>query len=599
METDAIKLLMLEDNADDALLIQATLKRAGTLFDIRLVSDKAGFIQALDSFCPAIILSDHQLLQFDSIEALQISKDKCPHVPFILVTGTVSEEFAVNIIKSGADDYILKDRLSRLAGAIDAALKQRLSEKEKNIAEKKLIESEEHYRTIMERVTDAFVAIDNNWCYSYINKTAGKLLQKNQKELLGKNIWTEFPESRNNPIYTACTKAMQYQQYVYLEEYYEPFDKWYENHIYPSREGLSIFFKDITEYKKAEQQKEFDSNNLKALINNTDDLMWSVDTDFNLITSNEAFNKVVELMSGHKIEKGTSLLGNDFTEEQITRFRKYYKRAFNGESFTEVLHNEGPIDFWSEISFYPIQKGDEVIGTACFSRDITERKKTEENLKLLEQEMLEQKFQEQKKTARAIIKALEKERNHIGQELHDNINQILIGSKLYLSSAIKKNKALTELIKYPIELIDSSIEEIRLLCSNMVTPVKNINLRDIVHGLIASLQHNTMIKTEFNYSVNTHLLSDELKLNIYRILQEQVNNILKHAEAKSVMISIVQESVSINIIIQDDGKGFDTEKKRAGIGISNIITRIGIFDGEIDIKSSPGNGCTIEIRIPY
>src|SRR5258705_13905838 len=120
-----MKLLILEDNRDDAALIQATLRRAGPHFDTKVVSTRNDFIDALDSFVPEFVLSDHQLPQFSSSQALEITREKLPHFPFILVTGTVSEEFPASIIKLGSDDYILKNRLTRLPASIDAALRQR------------------------------------------------------------------------------------------------------------------------------------------------------------------------------------------------------------------------------------------------------------------------------------------------------------------------------------------------------------------------------------------------------------------------------------------------------------------------------------------
>src|SRR5664279_1609874 len=127
---DDMKLLILEDNADDAALMQVTLKRAGLHFKAKVVSSKKDFTVALDSFAPDVILSDHKLPGFYSNQALKLVREKLPYVPFILVTGTVSEEFAANIIKEGADDYILKDRMARLPAAIEAALNQRKADKE-------------------------------------------------------------------------------------------------------------------------------------------------------------------------------------------------------------------------------------------------------------------------------------------------------------------------------------------------------------------------------------------------------------------------------------------------------------------------------------
>jgi PAS domain S-box-containing protein len=134
--------------------------------------------------------------------------------------------------------------------------------------------------------------------------------------------------------------------------------------------------KDITERKKAEKQQEFDRNNLDALINNTNDHMWSVDRHLNLITFNQQFNRVAMQTSGRKIEKGTSVLALHFPAE----FEERYKRAFAGENFTEIDHIITAVERWIEISFYPIRERDEVVGTACYARDITEEKVAERQL---------------------------------------------------------------------------------------------------------------------------------------------------------------------------------------------------------------------------
>jgi PAS domain S-box-containing protein len=97
------------------------------------------------------------------------------------------------------------------------------------------------------------VALDKDWFFTYVNKEAGKIMHRKPEELIGKHIRTEFPGGTGQGFYYAYLKAMKEQQYIHIEEYYEPFHMWLENHIYPSPDGLSIFFKDITERKKAEK----------------------------------------------------------------------------------------------------------------------------------------------------------------------------------------------------------------------------------------------------------------------------------------------------------------------------------------------------------
>lgn len=107
---------------------------------------------------------------------------------------------------------------------------------------------------IFERITDGFVSLDRDWRYTYVNQKAAQIFGRQRADLIGKNIWTEFPEGTAQPFYKAYYKAVDEQAPIHLEEYYPPYDRWLENRIYPSKDGLSIFFQDITERKQAEEK---------------------------------------------------------------------------------------------------------------------------------------------------------------------------------------------------------------------------------------------------------------------------------------------------------------------------------------------------------
>jgi PAS domain S-box-containing protein len=136
------KILHLEDLSTDAELIERVLKKANLRYQIKLVDNKADFEAALDEYKPDIILSDHSLPGFDSLGALDILQERDLHIPFILITSAMSEEFAVQIMKRGANDYILKDRLNRLPNAISSALEKRRMEVEHQSFLDKLIVNE-------------------------------------------------------------------------------------------------------------------------------------------------------------------------------------------------------------------------------------------------------------------------------------------------------------------------------------------------------------------------------------------------------------------------------------------------------------------------
>lgn len=107
---------------------------------------------------------------------------------------------------------------------------------------------------VFERISDAFVALDRNFCYTYANKRAGEILNRDPKRMIGKHIWTEFPEGASMPFKQAYEKAMKEQKYVSLQEHFPVHNLWLETNIYPSPEGLSVFFRDITGRKKAEEK---------------------------------------------------------------------------------------------------------------------------------------------------------------------------------------------------------------------------------------------------------------------------------------------------------------------------------------------------------
>ena len=149
-----LKLLLLEDSPDDAILIQHILKRSGTQFSAKVASDEEEFLSALEGNDFDAVLADNALPQYSSLEALKLLKQKNPFVAFILVTGTVSEEFAVNILKLGADDYILKTNLVRLPSAISKAIENKMMQKEKQVAEKETKELNEQLRSLAAHLQD-------------------------------------------------------------------------------------------------------------------------------------------------------------------------------------------------------------------------------------------------------------------------------------------------------------------------------------------------------------------------------------------------------------------------------------------------------------
>jgi signal transduction histidine kinase len=157
-----LKILMLEDLQDDVGLIERTLNKQGISYQTKRVDSKEEFTEALTSFHPDVILSDHALPQFNSLEALNIVQKLALDVPFILVTGTVSEEFAVSCLKQGADDYVLKSNMVRLPSAIQNALKQRHHEHKRKKAERTLRKQNEELVKINKELDSFVYSVSHN-----------------------------------------------------------------------------------------------------------------------------------------------------------------------------------------------------------------------------------------------------------------------------------------------------------------------------------------------------------------------------------------------------------------------------------------------------
>ena len=355
-----------------------------------------------------------------------------------------------------------------------------------------------------------------------------------------------------------------------------------------------VIARDITKRKQVEHILQKSEANLHTIFDTTDTIYVLTDNDLHVLSFNPGASHFVEKELHRKIEV-SGYLPDYFPGENKAEYIQEMQSVLEGDRVSREVSYPQPSGAvnWYHVRMFPISKsGDDIYGLVMAISDITEKK-------FLEQKLVDQKVQEQKKITRAVLKAQEIERNKIGLELHDNVNQILSSIGLYLgmiaSDALKRG----DLIDKVKEFLDIAIAEIRIISREQVTPQRKFNLKELIEELIADLNEHTPTPTKFTCNVDRDLPIDEdLKLNIYRIVQEQINNILKYASAKEAAISIHVNSDGVVVSITDDGNGFDPLRKRKGIGISNMINRVESYDGEVKIETSPGKGCTIWISIP-
>jgi PAS domain S-box-containing protein len=546
--------------------------------------------EVLLSACSNTLLNSDNILNIDSP---WISKNS-----ILLEAEIMSEEFRLKLSVPEKSNFILNNEVETNAAGIKSALIQRKAEKE-------LVD----YQYALDQAT--IVAItDRAGVILYVNDNFCKISKYDKSELIGsdyrkfntsnhpvsyiRNLWDTIS---NGKIWRGefCNKAKDESKY------------WVCTTIIPFLDGngkpyqyLAIH-NDISEGKKSAEnlrQTEIRLNETQSIAHISN---WVIDLKANIHTWSDELFRIFGVDKDRR--KPSIAYFQSFIHSEDRAIAKKimhtaFKTASNSSLSFRFINKDGGIRFgyaWWEFEFNETGTPRRLYGVM---QDITELTTSEANLKLLVGQIVEQKILGQKNIAKAILNAQENERNYLGEELHDNISQLLAGSKMFLGTAASKNETIKDIIKYPMELLDTSISEIRLLSSRLVSPQKSINLQQLISKLLSNINQNTSTKTSLSYIVSDGLISDDLKLNIYRIVQEQLHNISKYAEAENVCIIVKASRNSISITLTDDGKGFNLRKKRDGIGISNMKHRVASFNGKVVIKSSDGNGCKVRIKIP-
>lgn len=215
----------------------------------------------------------------------------------------------------------------------------------------------------------------------------------------------------------------------------------------------------------------------------------------------------------------------------------------------------------------------------------------------LENSLNAERSMRQKQVTDAMLTGQERERLELGEELHDNINQILASARLYIECSLQSKVPSKEVIEKGRILLDTAMTEIRKLSKSLLPPSLGDNtllqsLCNLTRDMAAG--NNISIHKDWEGFKETDL-SHKLKLTIFRIIQEQLNNVLKHARAKNVRISLWRNENELTLSVKDDGVGFDPAGRCNGVGLRNISSRAEVNNGTKMIISAPGAGCGLVV----
>jgi PAS domain S-box-containing protein len=343
----------------------------------------------------------------------------------------------------------------------------------------------------------------------------------------------------------------------------------------------------FTEYKER----------FKLIFNTSSDVLFDVDLIANEVTISDAYEKDFGYNTSGRMTPEENWISHIHPDDKQAVLYEYLRVLASDEiewkydyRFIRADNSVANISSFAIILRNSNGKAFRMIGSM---QDLSEQRVLEERLS---QEI---KLKE-KQIANAREEAKESERSDIGRELHDNVNQLLCVSGLYLDMAKRGGKDSEIYLSRSSEYTLTAIEEIRKLTSGLTTDIiKKLGLCEAIKKVTRDTMEVNKVKISNALdNLIENRVNETFKLNVFRIVQEQLNNILKHAKATEVTISLSQNKNSITLCISDNGIGFDTGKKRDGIGIANIMSRAEANHGVAEFVSQPGEGCILTVVFP-
>lgn len=567
---EKIKVLILEDVPLDAELILRELKRESFDFESHRVEKKDEYIREVEDWQPHIILADHSLPQFDGVSALNIAQEKCPNIPFIFVSGKIGEEFAVEMLKKGATDYVLKHNLSKLGYAVRRALTEAKEHLEKKIAEEAFHESEKRYRALFEKTKNPILVLSTEGNFIDFNEAALDFLETDPVELLKQKI-TDYISPEADPIQLEDWSTGRIVELPLLIGDKLKIIEWTITPVEIG--GETIIFgtgRDLTEQKRMENALKESEEKYRLLVENQTDMVVKFDPEGKVLFASPSYCEVL----GRTEE---SILGSNFLplvhQDDQGKMQRALDKLHRPPYVVFLEHRLLTMNGWRWIAWADKAIMDDEGNLEAFvgvGRDITERKLAEDR----------------------IMRSL-KEKELLLREVHHRVknNLQIISTLLSLQSSQIDDQSVIDLYRES----QNRILSIALIHENLYQSedLSNIKFERYVKSLIDDLFHSFGVdsdKIHIDIKIKDIVMGIETAIPCGLIINELISNTLKHAfpdgKGQITLELDEKENKSYSLIIKDNGEAFpdEFEANNETLGMKLISSLVSQLDGEMTIN---------------
>ncbi|HEV2744056.1 MAG TPA: histidine kinase [Rubrobacter sp.] len=625
-------MLIVEDSENDALLMMRELGR-GYEPDWERVETPEEMKKALANSDWDLILSDHRMPCFGSSEALTIYRQSGSQAPFVVVSGMMGEELAVEAVKAGAHDYVMKDNLARLCATVERGLEEVEERRNRRQVEEELRDSEFKLRALFEAMTDVILVLDGEGRYLEVAPTNPSLLYRPPAETLGKTHHEVFAKEQADAFLGQIKRALQTRRTVTFEYslWIGGRQVWFDAAISPMQEDKVVWVaRDVTERARAHEVLEERVATLSGVAAN---LTFERPTEDTLdALARSAVNAATAVACGVVLVEGKTdaphLFGSYGLPEGYTAGLQEAYRAGAQSPSLDAFRTRQPVLVrgfrrflladplympihrflrqvpWDIVYSVPLVSRDRALGAIFFSY-LPEQEPGEDEKVFLGAvaDQAAVAVENAHLFAETRGKAVLEERQRLARELHDSVSQALYGIALGAKAArewLEDDPAeAAEPLDYILTLAEAGITEMRTL----IFELRPESLES--EGVIAALEKQAAaLEARHEIEVEADLCNEpeaplEIKEALYRIAQESLHNIVKHARASSVEIKMESDSGRVTLEISDDGIGFDANGEFPGhLGLRSMRERVSRLNGRLKMESAPGKGTRICTHIP-